>query len=55
MRQTTHQDQERHMLMTGHWQVPVEKLSGEGAILLTHMDASVAFEELTCLVVVKCM
>lgn len=55
MRQITHQVQERHMLTTGHRQVPVERLSDEGDILLMPMDASVAFEESTCLVPVKCM
>ena len=55
MRQVTHQDQDRPMLMTGHQQVPVEILSGEGVILLMLMDASVVFEEPTCLVLAKCM
>ncbi|KAG8216122.1 glycoside hydrolase family 5 protein [Butyriboletus roseoflavus] len=53
MRQIIHQDQERHMLMTGHRQVPVERLSGEGVISSTRMDVFVAFEELTWLVLVK--
>jgi hypothetical protein len=55
MRQVTYQDQGRHMLMTGHRQAPVEILSGEVVILLMLMDASVVFEEPTCLVLAKCM
>ena len=55
MRQVTHQDQGRHMPMTGHRQVPVEILGGEGVILLMHMGAPVVFEESTCLVLAKCM
>jgi len=42
------------MLMTGHQQVPVERLSGEGVILLMPVDASVVSEEPTCLVLAKC-
>lgn len=43
------------MLMTGRQQVPVERLSGEGVILLMPMDASAVSEEPTCLVLAKCM
>ena len=55
MHQLTYQDQGLRMLMTGHRQVPVEKLSGVAVTLLMPMDASVVFEVSTCLVIAKCM